>query len=241
MSDIFQFPARIAAQPTIAGVCAEMLALTEPLGYPVYAIGAIPHPQEPYPSDFMVTNWPDSWRSAYFDRQFGRRDPTLRALALTGLPFTLTELRQGQLGFTPSPEEREVLDFAAGIGLPSAFIVPVFRAGGYAGVCCLVGTADDPDPAPRARLRFIAEHSHDRLRALSAANGTEGAPPVLTPREVQILALARQGLSDAGIAQAAAISVRTVRFHFDNARRKLAARSRGEAIAIAVARHLLPR
>ncbi len=240
VTDIFQYPARICAMHSIGAVCAEMLALITPLGYSVYAIGAVPHPQDPYPSSFMVTNWPEEWRAAYFDRQFGRRDPTLRALAQTSQTFTVTELRQGRMGFAPTEEELEVLDFAAGLGLPSGLIVPVFRARGYTGVCCLVGNAPEPTPEIRARLQFIAEHTHDRLRALSAAQSVGEVTETLSPRETQILVLARQGLSDAGIAQSAAISVRTVRFHFDNARRKLAARSRAEAIAIAVAQHLLP-
>ena len=54
------------------------------------------------------------------------------------------------------------------------------------------------------------------------------------------LALARNGLTDAAIASEAGITIRTVRFHFDNIRRKLNARTRAGAVAEAVARHLLP-
>ena len=164
----------------------------------------------------------------------------LRAIAALGRPFTTDDIRAGRAGFQPTAEEREVLDFAASIGLPQAFVAPIYRAQGYAGIACLVGSAADPSPNLRARLQFLAEHTHDRLRALSAATAAQGMGGALSPREIEILNLAQHGLHDAAIAEAAGISVRTVRFHFENARRKLAARSRSEAIAVAVARHLLP-
>ncbi|WP_370206400.1 helix-turn-helix transcriptional regulator [Pararhodobacter marinus] len=239
MPDLFQFPERLARAPSVAAACVELVSHMEPLGFTVYAIGALPHPDAPYPADFLVTNWPQTWQRTYFDRQFGERDPTLRAIAGAGRPFTITDLRMGRMGFQPSPEELEVLDFAAGLGLPHALIVPIYRAQGYKGIACLVGAGPDPDPETRARLHFMAEHAHDRLRELSAAARID--PEIrLSKRETEILILARQGLTDAGIAEATDISIRTVRFHFGNARKKLAARSRAEAIAIAVGRHLLP-
>ncbi|MBN8293494.1 LuxR family transcriptional regulator [Rhodobacter sp. NTK016B] len=239
MSDLFQFPEKLANAPNVTAACAELVTHMEPFGFSVYAIGAVPHPSAPYPADFLVTNWPQRWQKAYFERQFGERDPTLRAISSLGRAFTIGDLRAGRVGFQLSPDEREVIDFAAELGLPHGLIVPIYRAQGYTGIACLVGTGPDPDPETRTRLQFLAEHTHDRLRELSASGRI--APEIrLSNREIEILTYARQGLTDAKIAEAAEISIRTVRFHFENARRKLAARSRAEAIAIAVARHLLP-
>ncbi|MCA0203418.1 MAG: LuxR family transcriptional regulator [Proteobacteria bacterium] len=238
MPDVFDFPAALARAQTPAAACAELLSWSKPHGFTTYAIGAAPHPGAPYPTPFMVTNWPPEWHSAYYDRQFGDRDPTLRAMKALGRPFSVSDLRAGRCGFLPDAAEREVIDYAATLGYPEGFLVPVFRANGYRGFAVLVGDAPDPGPALRARLQFLLEHAHDRLRVLVAQHLDENA--LLTPREVQILSLARQGQGDADIARQAAISIRTVRFHFDNARRKLAARSRSEAIAIAVEQHLLP-
>ncbi len=238
MLDLFLFPERIARAPTIGAVCAELVALTGPRGFPVYVIGALPHPEAPYPGNFMVTNWPLEFQTAYFERRFGDRDPTLRALAGAARAFTIAELRAGRLGFMPSAAEREVLDYAAGLGYPQGLMVPVWRAQGYAGVAGVCGPGPEPDALLRSQLQFLLEHAHDRLRALWVQ--PPGAAAALTRRETEVLGLARRGLSDAGIAAQAGIAVRTVRFHFENARRKLAARSRPEAIAIAVSRHLLP-
>lgn len=240
MPDIFEFPEALGRAQTVAAVCAELMARVEPCGFTIYALGALPHPDVPYPSDFMITNWPPAWIAAYFDRQFGERDPTLRALATTGHAFTIAELRAGRLGFRPDARELEVLDFAGSLGFPEGIVVPVFRAHGHTGIACLTGPGPDPAPPIRARLQFLLEHTYDRLRALGPSQPQPRSGPVLSRREVEVLSLARRGLTDAAIAEAADISVRTVRFHFENARRKLAAHSRSEAVAIAVGRYLLP-
>ena len=237
--DPFQFPDRIARLNSVAAVGAALVEHTAPLGFSGYVIGAKPHPETPYPGGFVVENWPQVWHHAYFDRHFGERDPVLHGVWVSGEPFSIDDLRLGRLGFSPSPGEIEVLDYAASLGFPHGFAVPIHRTQGYRGLACAVGGGPDPDPRARAVLRFVLEHAHDRLRALAALH-PQGATAALTPREVQILTLARQGLNDAAIAEAARISVRTVRFHFENARRKLAARSRTEAVAIAVGQHLLP-
>lgn len=54
------------------------------------------------------------------------------------------------------------------------------------------------------------------------------------------MVMAQRGLSDEEIAMVTGITVRTVRFHFENVRRKTHARSRSEAIATAINLHLLP-
>jgi len=54
----------------------------------------------------------------------------------------------------------------------------------------------------------------------------------LTPREVQCLKGAAEGMSNKAIAAQFAISERTVKYHFENILRKLNAGNRGEAVAI---------
>lgn len=237
MSDAFLFPQTLAGLDTISAVCAELLRHVMPLGFSVHAIGAQPHPDLPYPEQFIVANWPEAWNDAYFKRHFGERDPVLRAASMLPGPFSTEDLRKGLIG-PLSPEETEVLDFAAALGLPNAFIAPVHGANGYRGLACLVGVGPDPAPRERALLHFLMLHAHDRLRALSARQAMSAVP--LTEREVHVLSMSCRGLSDAQIAHEAGISPRTVRFHFENARHKLGARNRAEALSQAIARHLLP-
>jgi non-specific serine/threonine protein kinase len=70
---------------------------------------------------------------------------------------------------------------------------------------------------------------------------TPGPRPcgLLSPREQQVLALVAEGLTDKEIAERLVISSGTVMFHLKSLRRKLGARSRTEAVAIAAKRGLL--
>ena len=65
------------------------------------------------------------------------------------------------------------------------------------------------------------------------------AAPVLTGRERAVLCAGRDGLTNGEIASLLGISVRTVRFHIENARAKLSATNRTTAIVTAVNLQLL--
>ena len=62
----------------------------------------------------------------------------------------------------------------------------------------------------------------------------------LTEREREVLALVAEGLTNAAIAERLTVSVHTVRNHVANLSAKLGARSKLEALAIAVREGLLP-
>jgi two-component system, NarL family, nitrate/nitrite response regulator NarL len=59
----------------------------------------------------------------------------------------------------------------------------------------------------------------------------DDAPPLLTPREAEILTLVGQGMSNKAAARALGISVHTVKFHLEALFAKLEATSRAEAVA----------
>ena len=77
-----------------------------------------------------------------------------------------------------------------------------------------------------ARQAGIAETRRDTAR-------------VLSPRERQVVSLLAAGLNGSEIASRLRISPATVRTHVEHAKMKLEARTRGQAIAIAVRRGLL--
>jgi DNA-binding CsgD family transcriptional regulator len=62
---------------------------------------------------------------------------------------------------------------------------------------------------------------------------------ILTNREVQCLEWLARGLSNSEIAKQLQISGPTVALHLSNARKKLSAKTREQAIAIAVAHNLI--
>ncbi len=239
-SALFGFPCAIASLHTTAAVGTELVRHIRPLGFDTYTIGALPPRDNPHPTPFTVDNLPAGFWDRYMSADMARHDPALRALAMTCAPVSFKQIREGKAGFAPSARELEVLDLVAELGAPEGLIVPVFRSQGYRGVVALTGPGPDPKRPIRSILQFLAEHVHDRMRQLIAppvpADG-----PFLTDRESELMLLAQRGLNDEEIAVCAGITVRTVRFHFGNVRRKVRARSRAEAIATAINLNLLPR
>jgi DNA-binding NarL/FixJ family response regulator len=118
----------------------------------------------------------------------------------------------------------------------------------------LVGT-----PVARARLRLLADgalsivgEAADLRQARTAGREADAflvAPAVdvadaprveaLTPREIDVLELLAEGLSNKGIALRLGISDQTVKFHVASISGKLGAHSRTGAVRLAVRRGLI--
>lgn len=208
-----------------------------------YAIGGMPIQGDPNPTSFMFHNFPEGWPEQYFDHDYGTVDPVPRAAMICAMPMTMGELRAGKAGFLPGPETDTFfaeLDRVAG---SKGLVVPIAGPHGYHGIAAFVGATEDFTPADRARLHMLAIYAHDRMLALFGkaplGKTADTAPRPLSQREVEVMRLARIGAGDAAIAVHLGISVRTVRFHFENIRKRLAVKTRSEALVKAVGLHLL--
>ena len=67
----------------------------------------------------------------------------------------------------------------------------------------------------------------------------EGEPPLLTPREIEVLAAIGNGSSNKAVARRLGISEHTVKFHVESLFRKLGAASRAEAVHKGLSRRLI--
>ncbi len=67
----------------------------------------------------------------------------------------------------------------------------------------------------------------------------EGEPPLLTPREIEVLAAIGSGSSNKAVARRLGISEHTVKFHVESLFRKLGAASRAEAVHKGLSRRLI--
>lgn len=101
------------------------------------------------------------------------------------------------------------------------------------------------DAAPvqiAAALRAVAAGLSVRPRAQApgfAPSDDRGPPPLLTPRELEILTAVGDGLSNKAVARRLGISAHTVKFHLEAVFAKLDARTRAEAVAKGLRRGLI--
>ena len=92
-----------------------------------------------------------------------------------------------------------------------------------------------PARAAVAALGELARQSLNEARDLAAS--LEPPPPALhpfSPRELQVLSLAAEGLTNKEIAYRLGISERTIQFHMNSIFNKTGTQSRTEAVALAL-------
>ncbi len=207
-------------------------------GMNTYAIGGMPPPSDPNPTLFTFHNWPAEWPETYMRCGFGAIDPIPKGAMISAVPFSITELQSGQVGVNVGPECDPLFAAAEALGRGEGLIVPIHGPFGYHGIVMFAGTKLDLNPGVRAQMHLLGLYAHNRMLELFS-RGTHAAAPHLTAREIEVLRHARNGLTDEAVARQTGISVRTVRFHFENARKRLGAKTRAEALLLAANHHLL--
>jgi two-component system nitrate/nitrite response regulator NarL len=150
-----------------------------------------------------------------------------------------------RLAATPDEADVALADGAAEVagGVPSLELPVIALGAAEAGQAGLL--PDDAAPAQiAAALRAVAAGLVVRAAAFQGphAAASRGAgprpafralaasPPLLSPREAEILALIGDGLSNKAVARRLGISGHTVKFHVESLYRKLAVASRAEAV-----------
>jgi LuxR family quorum sensing-dependent transcriptional regulator len=209
-----------------------------PRGYEAVAIGA-PHRKNTFNGHFH-SNWPSAWVEAYIAQGFFADDPLPRAAALNTMPVRWSDILAGRAGFAPTSAQRRVLEAGATHGYRDGVCVPVHGPGAYAGIGSYAGLAPDTSDEVLDELHLLTLHADSRFTALGARGaGSSASDAPLTPREIEALRGVLVGSSDAAIALTMGVTERTARFHIDNARSKLGARTRAQAVAAALALGLL--
>jgi LuxR family transcriptional regulator, quorum-sensing system regulator BjaR1 len=119
-------------------------------------------------------------------------------------------------------------------GWTEGLAVPVPRGGTLFGLVSLVGQSKELTEHQRSLLSLISEHFLARVRALGPPAKFPVPPAGLSEREIECLRLVAQGASDAEIAESLGVAASTAHGHVEGARRKLQAKSRAQATALAV-------
>lgn len=210
-------------------------------GYDVFALGAPPRGKDF--AGYFHSTWPQHWLDLYVAEGLVASDPMPLAAAVNLLPFTWSDLVAGRAGITLTEDQLRAPRLGADHGWREGLCVPIHGPGAMLALASFGGAAPDTSAAAVDELQLLSVHAHVRLSALShARKPLAGADSFgLTDREIEALACAFGGLTDKGIAAKMCITERTARFHLDNAREKLGARSPTQAVAKALSLGLLTR
>ena len=205
-----------------------------PLG--VVAIGA---PAQPSPGNlppFFYANWPGWFQQVYEAERLVENDPIVQYANSASIAADWREIRaQSQR------QGDRLFDVVDSYGWRSGLSVPILGRGGYRAVGSLVGESPDTSPAERTLLHLAVIIAHDQLVEIhrAAAGAKSSAVPSLTSRQTEVLKWLVAGKTNWEISEILMISERTVHFHVNELRRKLAAHNRAQIAAIAISRNLV--
>lgn len=206
-----------------------------PFGFDTFACGEVDLVDRQR-SVFYLIDWPDDWRRLYLTQGFLERDPLVEALKERHEPFSWTTLKADP---NFSRADALTLERAAPYGWVEGLVVPVSQAGRKVGLVSLAGRKRGVSAQSTAFLCLISVCLYSHVRSLAPHEGFAEPPVGLTGRELASLTLAARGLPDAAIAEALQIAGSTAHEHIENAKRKLKASSRTEAVALAVSLGIL--
>lgn len=180
-----------------------------------------------------VFRWLDPDLRYWEDRGFALRSAFVHAARTCAEPFYLVEGRLASWRTNAALESIQLLAPSERMGVEAAIVAPAYLPGG------VIGAVVWASPEPRPGIAELFADEAARLHALSLrlmATYAEvtGAAALsaahLTRREIQCLRWAAAGKTDQEISGIVRISAPTVRFHINNASRKLSVRGRTQAI-----------
>lgn len=221
--------ARFEAAATAEAVGRLLIEAVRPLGARTLFAGSFPRLPEWRLDDIVAGRHvlaqlsAPGWIEGYHRRGLDRNNPVIFAPLRRAGSFRWTASGFADLDTWPG------LALCREMGIEDGLAVPCHGPGGRVGVISIGFERFDLAETDRRAVALAAGMAYERMHVL--APPAAGPRSALTPRERDCLAFVAEGLSDADIAKRLGISPVTAHAHVENAKRKLGARTRAQAVA----------
>lgn len=233
--DHLAFFENVAEARTPSAVVQLLATHTRDLGQTSFAIGGSAGSALEDITHFFFTNWNPACFEEYEARGLVHHDPAPSLAATRITPLVWNDVWSGRAGVPIGEGQLAVKDNAEDYGYFGGLYIPIQGPNGYQAVASFIGPEDPPTARHRGLLHMLGLYAHHRLLELHNAKGSTAEPDIsLTPREQDALCYVIAGETDEGIARRMGVAERTVRFHLNNVRQKLSARTRAQAVAKAI-------
>jgi LuxR family quorum sensing-dependent transcriptional regulator len=177
---------------------------------------------------FYFNDWPAEWLEIHRRTADFNHDPIVIEAARVMNPFTWTQIRAHM---RPTSRGRALMEACDAFGWREIFAVPIHGPAGYVGLVALASmTTLALGARERAALEMMALAVHRRSHE---TRGFGVGPTVtkITERQRECLRWVAAGRQDGEIAELLGVSVATVHYHVEAAKKRLDARSRSQAVA----------
>jgi LuxR family quorum sensing-dependent transcriptional regulator len=167
---------------------------------------------------------PAGWEGFYAEKQFENVNYLPREVRRRANPFRWSDIRLVDV------REKALAQALIDNGFEDGIATPCHGPAGYVGVVSLAfERLRDVSPADQGAIEMASLILHNRMRDCSKR--LEVDTPRLTPRERDCLAFVAEGKSDWDISVMLGVSHTTIITHVQNAKRKLGAATRAQAVA----------
>ncbi len=187
------------------------------------------------PTDGVNINFPEEFLREYMARGYLRTDSVLKKSFATHRVQYTSERDPAR--------PREIISLLADFGMQEGYTNGSGPSSPADDGCviCFKGPSIGYEPRTAAIVEFLAAHLHLAISGVrqGEAESEADAPVVLSGREREVMAWLQEGKSSWDTSVILGISERTVYFHVGNIMRKLGAKNRPQALAIAARRGLL--
>lgn len=218
---------------------ATVRRITKDLGFDHFLYGVQVNLSLARPYQFILSGYPDDWRSHYDASRYVEIDPTVRHCATRCIPI----LWSPQAFSNPTAER--LMHEAQDHGLASG---ASFAIHGRRGEMAMLSLASSS--APKAgnsdvlhvlgAAQLLACYLHEAVqRVVLSKEALPIGETRLTGREKECLLWASEGKTAWEIAKIVRVSERTVVFHLQNAARKMGVTTRQHAVARALSMNLI--
>lgn len=223
-------------------VCQRLLEVTSGFGLTALMAGTVPQPGTPkgkQKEHVLLCDWPVEWLERYVARNYVDHDPVVSRMKQLQAPFQWSDAaaktRVGRGG-------RAVMGDAGEFKLKDGLAFPLVTLDRQIVMVSLGGEQIDMSGMEFGMISLVATYAIGRAMELATTpvqtiEHADPAPRVdLTPREIECLKWAAVGKSEWEISQILGISEHTSEKHLLNAKFKLGAVNRVQAVAEAIRR-----
>ena len=221
--DLIDVPIR---QTSAAEVGRAFFELLQPFGVRAIYARAYPQPGSETGGEEHIFSRisPTGWESFYAEKRFQNVNYLPREVRKRASPFRWSDIR------LIDPREKVLAQALIDNGFEDGIATPCHGPAGYVGVVSLAfERLTDISPADQSAIQIVSLVLHNRMRDCSSL--VERAVPKLSRRERDCLGFVSKGKSDWDISVILGISHTTVISHVQNAKRKLGAATRAQAVA----------
>jgi len=219
----------IEASVNRSSVISQFERIIGDLGFHGYIMAGIPRSDQSLAQTTIANGWPPEWFDLYSRENLCAADPIPRHCLNTLNPF---EWRDATYDREHDPAAHQVMTRARDFRFDRGFCIPI-HYDDATGAVSIAGERPYLDAETKSALHLMGVFAHGRLRALSRATSPASGRK-LSPIEAEVLRWAARGKTAWETGQILGLSERNVRWHLEEAQRKLMTKNKTATVAVAL-------